>query len=138
MAKKVATQIQAGNNFKQVYYRPNLQSSVGNKGYEEFESRNQTLANVVEALKDPSVGMVGVWGMGGVGKTMLAKEVARRAKDEEKLFTEVAFITISTEIAQNLCIHYSKLSSSQCLVYDSITSPELNYQSFSPLPQTSY
>ena len=92
----------------------------------------------MKAVRDPNVRVLGVWGMGGVGKTMLAKEVARIVKDEEKLFTEVAFITIPTEIAQNLCIHYSKLSSSQCLVYDSITSPELNYQSFSPVPQTSY
>ncbi|XP_039139727.1 probable disease resistance protein At4g27220 [Dioscorea cayenensis subsp. rotundata] len=49
---------------------------------------------VLNALKDEHVHIVGVCGMGGVGKTTLIKEVAKRAKNE-KLFNEVVMVTIS-------------------------------------------
>ncbi|MBA0580026.1 hypothetical protein Gorai_022262 [Gossypium raimondii] len=35
----------------------------------------------MEALKDDKVNMIGVWGMGGVGKTTLVKEVGKKTKD---------------------------------------------------------
>jgi putative protein kinase ArgK-like GTPase of G3E family len=38
--------------------------------------------------------MIGLYGMGGVGKTTLVKEVGRRAK-ESKLFDEVLMATLS-------------------------------------------
>ncbi|KAF3453153.1 hypothetical protein FNV43_RR03590 [Rhamnella rubrinervis] len=41
--------------------------------------------------------MVGVWGMGGVGKTMLAEEVVRRARDVEKFFTRAVSTTVSKD-----------------------------------------
>ncbi|XP_024019359.1 probable disease resistance protein At4g27220 [Morus notabilis] len=62
--------------------------------YEVFESRVQTLREIIEALKDINTRMIGIYGMGGIGKTMLAKEVAGIAK-EEKLFDKVAFTIVS-------------------------------------------
>jgi putative protein kinase ArgK-like GTPase of G3E family len=48
----------------------------------------------MEALKDDKVNMIGLCGMGGVGKTTLVKEVGRRAK-ELQLFPEVLMATVS-------------------------------------------
>ncbi|KAI5605780.1 hypothetical protein BDE02_01G374600 [Populus trichocarpa] len=48
----------------------------------------------MDALKDDKVNMIGLCGMGGVGKTTLVKEVGRRAK-ELQLFPEVLMATVS-------------------------------------------
>lgn len=63
------------------------------KSYEVFESRKSTLNDVLNALNNPNVNMIGVYGMAGVGKTMLVKEVARLAK-KGKLFDEVVFAEV--------------------------------------------
>ncbi|KAH9784367.1 Disease resistance protein [Citrus sinensis] len=64
------------------------------KDYEAFGSRTSTLKNVQSSLVDPDVSITGVYGMAGVGKTTLVKEVARRAK-KDKLFDEVVFAEVS-------------------------------------------
>ncbi|KAK2640662.1 hypothetical protein Ddye_028457 [Dipteronia dyeriana] len=66
------------------------------KSYVAFGSRIPTLNNVLAALSGSDVNMVGVYGMGGIGKTTLAKEVARQAK-EGTLFKvdEVVFVEVS-------------------------------------------
>ncbi|MBA0860562.1 hypothetical protein Goshw_018865 [Gossypium schwendimanii] len=64
------------------------------QGFEAFESRKATLENIVEALKDPDLKIIGVNGRPGVGKTMLVKEAARRAR-EENMFDEVVMVTVS-------------------------------------------
>jgi Leucine-rich repeat (LRR) protein len=48
----------------------------------------------MKALKDDKVNMIGLYGMGGVGKTTLVKEVGRKAK-ELHLFDEVLIATVS-------------------------------------------
>ncbi|XP_022718920.1 disease resistance protein At4g27190-like [Durio zibethinus] len=70
------------------------------KDYEAFESRSGVLNGVMEALEDDNFNIIGVHGMGGVGKTTLVKEVARQAK-EKQLLDEVVLVavtqTLSTE-----------------------------------------
>ena len=56
-----------------------VETVTSNKGYEAFESRMPTITGVLEALKDPNINRIGVHGMGGVGKTMLVKEVDRKS-----------------------------------------------------------
>uniref|UniRef100_A0A2P2M5V7 Uncharacterized protein MANES_07G060500 n=1 Tax=Rhizophora mucronata TaxID=61149 RepID=A0A2P2M5V7_RHIMU len=48
----------------------------------------------MDALKDPSFNMIGLYGMGGTGKTTLASEVERQARDA-KLFDVVVMVTVS-------------------------------------------
>ncbi|XP_071741183.1 probable disease resistance protein At4g27220 [Rutidosis leptorrhynchoides] len=60
-----------------------------NKNLDGIISHNSALGDIIEAIKDESIQIIGIY---GVGKTTLAKEVAARVKN---LFAVVAFTTIS-------------------------------------------
>ncbi|GLT52132.1 hypothetical protein SLA2020_254870 [Shorea laevis] len=64
------------------------------KGFEDFYSRKDVLERIMEALQSQSSSIIGVHGMPGVGKTMLAKEVKRKA-EQDKLFDAVAMALVS-------------------------------------------
>ncbi|TXG65739.1 hypothetical protein EZV62_007014 [Acer yangbiense] len=66
------------------------------KGYMVFKSRMSTLTNILDALGNPDVNMVGIYGTGGIGKTMLAKEIAQHA-DDKKRFNVVAFAEVAVK-----------------------------------------
>ncbi|XWS10056.1 hypothetical protein CRYUN_Cryun39dG0043100 [Craigia yunnanensis] len=51
-------------------------------------------SRIVEELKDDNVSMIGLWGMGGLGKTTLAREVGNQAK-KLNLFNKVVVTTVS-------------------------------------------
>ncbi|KAI4313410.1 hypothetical protein L6164_026394 [Bauhinia variegata] len=57
----------------------NLSSATGD---EDFGSRVETLEAIMEALRDPNVNKIGVYGMAGVGKSTLVKQVAQKAQEE--------------------------------------------------------
>ncbi|GMY19510.1 probable disease resistance protein At4g27220 [Fagus crenata] len=67
--------------------RPQGIGSSSIEGFKDFESRISMIKEVLEALRDDSINMIAICGMGGIGKTTMAKEVAKRAKDD-KLFDE--------------------------------------------------
>ncbi|KAA8517894.1 hypothetical protein F0562_015368 [Nyssa sinensis] len=72
---------------------PGIKStSIGN--FRTFESRLAKMNEVMDALKDDNVNMIGICGMGGIGKTTMVKELGRSAKDE-KLFDEVVMAVVS-------------------------------------------
>ncbi|GMH31935.1 hypothetical protein Nepgr_033779 [Nepenthes gracilis] len=52
-------------------------------------SRESTLNEIMEALKDKKVHRIGIYGMGGIGKTTLIEEVAKRRAEVEGLFKVV-------------------------------------------------
>ncbi|XP_024037302.1 disease resistance protein RPS2 isoform X2 [Citrus clementina] len=109
LSKKAETEVKAAivelreeaGRFDRISYRtiPEEIWLKSRKGYEAFESRLCALKSVQNALTDVNVSIVGVYGMGGIGKTTLVKEVARQAR-EDKLFDLVVF----SEVSQTLDI----------------------------------
>ncbi|KAM3754640.1 hypothetical protein ACB098_03G181300 [Castanea mollissima] len=82
--------------FQTVGHRVPIQggTTISTKGYEDFESRKLTLNGIMKALKDDSIRAIGVYGMGGVGKTMLVGELATLAK-KGKLFEKIVTVVVS-------------------------------------------
>ena len=68
--------------FDRVSYRCALKCNVSSaaRGYEALESRTAILNEIMQDLKDSEASMIGVYGMGGVGKTALVKELAWQAE----------------------------------------------------------
>ncbi|KAL2932645.1 hypothetical protein RDABS01_015764 [Bienertia sinuspersici] len=62
--------------------------------FEAFESTRAAIRKILEAIKHDDNQVIGVYGMGGVGKTSLIKEVARYTKIKG-LFDEVVIATVS-------------------------------------------
>ncbi|KAG6672374.1 hypothetical protein I3842_16G054700 [Carya illinoinensis] len=71
-----------------------VRSSSTDQWFKDFESRKSTVQNVLNDLKNEDIDMIALWGMGGIGKTEMAKEIERRVKSEN-LFHKVAFATVS-------------------------------------------
>ncbi|WKA03307.1 hypothetical protein VitviT2T_021424 [Vitis vinifera] len=77
-----------------------------------------TLNEVMEALRDADINRIGVWGMGGVGKSTLVKRVAEEAEQEElfhKVVTASVFQTpdykeIQQQIAEKLGMKFEEVS----------------------------
>ncbi|GLU09191.1 hypothetical protein SLE2022_260640 [Rubroshorea leprosula] len=99
------------SNFPDSYRPPNSTAPV-NEGFEDFGSRTPVLGRIMEALRSAGSDKIGVYGLPGVGKTKLAKEVARRAW-EAHLFDAIVLAsvrkdrdlkTIRGEIADNLVL----------------------------------
>ncbi|KAL4619067.1 hypothetical protein ACB092_06G054700 [Castanea dentata] len=62
--------------------------------FEVFESRNLAFQQIMEALDEDNNKGIGLYGMGGIGKTTLVKEVYKKVK-ELNIFNDIAMITVS-------------------------------------------
>ncbi|XVF77538.1 hypothetical protein PTKIN_Ptkin14bG0052900 [Pterospermum kingtungense] len=67
---------------------------IPSKDFMPSKSSNLTFNQILEALQTTGVNMIGLYGMPGVGKTTLAKQVLKHAK-EQKLFDHVVMVTMS-------------------------------------------
>ncbi|XP_040998148.1 probable disease resistance protein At4g27220 [Juglans microcarpa x Juglans regia] len=71
-----------------------VRSSSTDQRFKDFESRKSMIQNVLDALKDDKINMVALCGMGGIGKTEIAKEIERRVKSDN-LFHKIAIAVVS-------------------------------------------
>ncbi|KAK6269684.1 hypothetical protein POUND7_006789 [Theobroma cacao] len=96
VAKKTLciSQLLENSNFERVGYRATLPGLefIPSKDFMSSESSNSAFKEIMEALNNGDVNMIGLYGMGGVGKTTLAKEVGNQAK---QLFDKVEVVTVS-------------------------------------------
>ncbi|XP_056161055.1 uncharacterized protein LOC115693745 [Syzygium oleosum] len=97
----VATPTPAGTKSKDVVVSTTATASTSSastsiklRDDDVFESRASIIRDIMEALADYSNSVVGVHGMGGVGKSTLLEEVKRRIS-EEKLFDCVTMVDVS-------------------------------------------
>ncbi|XP_022753653.1 probable disease resistance protein At4g27220 [Durio zibethinus] len=67
---------------------------LSSKDFMIFASSKKGFDQIIEALQDDKVSMIGLWGMPGVGKTTLVREVGIHAK-KLNLFDEVVIATVS-------------------------------------------
>ncbi|XP_050242390.1 probable disease resistance protein At1g61310 [Quercus robur] len=84
--------------FDKVSYPPPPQgiATSSKVGFNVFESRIPVMKELLTALRDDKINMIAICGMEGIGKTTMAKEVAKRAKDDN-LFDEVVMVVMSRE-----------------------------------------
>ncbi|KAK1304532.1 Disease resistance protein [Acorus calamus] len=68
--------------------------SLFNEDLRVYQSTDLALQKVMDALQNNGVRKIGLHGMGGVGKTTLAREIKRRAL-EQKMFKKAIMVTIS-------------------------------------------
>ena len=102
LSKQAATTAEAAanlvgeGNFSNVSFRPTPRSTghIQVKDYEAFDSRMKVFQDVVEAAKDDKLNIIGVYGMGGVGKTTLVKQVAKQVM-EDKSFDKVVMAEVT-------------------------------------------
>ncbi|TXG59161.1 hypothetical protein EZV62_016990 [Acer yangbiense] len=80
----------AEGRFQRVSYRTPLQRIV----YNDFDSRMPIFNDLMESLMDADVNLIGVYGMGGVGKTTLVRRVVGQAIEDE-LFDAVVMAEVT-------------------------------------------
>ncbi|XVF42838.1 hypothetical protein PTKIN_Ptkin01aG0397500 [Pterospermum kingtungense] len=82
--------------FEKVSYRddPQAVKPAFPTDFEAFDSRKQVFNEILEAVRDPSINIIGVYGMAGVGKTTLINEVFRQVK-KDKSFESVVMAAVT-------------------------------------------
>ena len=90
------SEVLAEEKFDRFSYRIASQVTVTpfGRGYEALDSRTSMLKEIMTELKNPNIFIIGVYGMGGVGKTTLMKELAWEAENDGS-FHAVVMATIS-------------------------------------------
>ncbi|XVF18485.1 hypothetical protein REPUB_Repub11eG0025700 [Reevesia pubescens] len=93
------TKLVNNSKFERIGHRAELLGLefMPSKGFVVSKSSAAAFNDIMAALKDDKVHMIGVWGMGGVGKTTLVREVGNKAK-ELQLFHKVINAVVSQTV----------------------------------------
>ncbi|KAH7855826.1 hypothetical protein Vadar_029442 [Vaccinium darrowii] len=76
--------------------RPPELESLADNNYVNYDSRASIYKDLMDALKVSNVNMIGVYGLGGVGKTTLVKEVGDQMR-QDGTFKQVAIAAVSKD-----------------------------------------
>lgn len=87
--------IREGKQYIQIERHVSLAGCFSSAKCWEFDSRKPAYEELMCALEDEEVTMIGLYGMGGCGKTMLAMEVSKTASH---LFDQVLFVPVSSTV----------------------------------------
>ncbi|XVF47284.1 hypothetical protein PTKIN_Ptkin03bG0097400 [Pterospermum kingtungense] len=93
----IATLLEEESSFKAKVSQPFDPQEIwatSSKSYMPFESRKSIMKEILGVLKDATLERIGVYGMSGVGKTTLIKQIAKEAK-ADKLFDVVVFAAVT-------------------------------------------
>ncbi|KAI9076843.1 hypothetical protein K1719_041147 [Acacia pycnantha] len=96
MIKEVA-KIYSKRNFDRISYPVLFPSTVeltNKEDNEGIDSRAPIMNQILDELRNLGVNMIRLCGLGGVGKTTIAKEVAKN----QKIFEKVIMATVSQEL----------------------------------------
>ncbi|XP_017977014.1 PREDICTED: probable disease resistance protein At1g61310 [Theobroma cacao] len=90
--------------FNGVGYRdvPEAILDASPKDFETFKSREKVFNDIMEAIKDATINMIGLYGLAGMGKTSLVKEVARQVQELKLFDSVVTVIMTQTPDIQNI------------------------------------
>ncbi|CAL8997785.1 unnamed protein product [Prunus brigantina] len=78
----------------QVPHPIEIESTMSTGGFQAFGSTRKAMDQVMTTLKDDKVTVIGVYGMGGVGKTTMVKQVGAQAR-KDGLFDHVIMAVFS-------------------------------------------
>ncbi|XP_065854644.1 uncharacterized protein [Euphorbia lathyris] len=88
--------VQQERNFiHKISNRLDVQAMEPVKSYEVLESRMKVLKDITRVLKNDDVNLIGVYGLGGVGKTTLVKQQVVAQVKEEGIFKVVAIANVT-------------------------------------------